>query len=126
MDPLIAGSKDAYADTLKLLLYVPCSPLVANLIIQHESEFSRTLDDTEHLLWLVPYMRRMLPNWMLRMAVDMFPVTSKVGRARDLIAVMHDRAEDIYLAKKCALKFGGNDKLRRTGVAQDLISALSM
>lgn len=91
----------------------------------HTTFISPTLDDTAHLHYLIPYIRRVLPDWVLRMAVDMFPGRSGVGRARNLIDTMSKKAEELYRAKKHALKSDGDDSAKQTGKAKDLISVLS-
>ncbi|TFY60060.1 hypothetical protein EVJ58_g5381 [Rhodofomes roseus] len=103
-DPLITESKDAYADTLKSLL--------PNLDVNLRFQF------------LIPLARQIFPTWLLRVFVNTFSATSNIGRTRDNINEMFERAKEVYASKKRALAAGEAELAKQTAQGKDLVSIL--
>ncbi|KAH9832026.1 cytochrome P450 [Rhodofomes roseus] len=103
-DPLVTESKDAYADTLKSLL--------PNLDVNLRFQF------------LIPLARQIFPTWLLRVFVNTFSATSNIGRTRDNINEMFERAKEVYASKKRALAAGEAELAKQTAQGKDLVSIL--
>ncbi|EPS99477.1 hypothetical protein FOMPIDRAFT_82654 [Fomitopsis schrenkii] len=103
-DPLVEESKDTYADALKAML--------------------PNLDDTARYHFMIPAIQRVVPKWILRAIVDIFPAHTSVGRTRDTVDTMFERAESIYADKKRAFEAGDAAVEKQTGQGKDITSIL--
>ena len=74
---------------------------------------------------MIPAIQRIVPNWILRATVDLFPARTSIGRTRDTVDTMFERAKAIYLDKKRAFAAGATAVAKQTGQGKDITSILS-
>lgn len=74
---------------------------------------------------MIPAIQRVVPKWILRAIVDIFPAHTSVGRTRDTVDTMFERAESIYADKKRAFEAGDAAVEKQTGQGKDITSILS-
>ncbi|KAI0697098.1 cytochrome P450 [Cerioporus squamosus] len=102
-DPLIADTKDEYAEAVKAFI-----PSVAQ---------------TTRYRFIFPYLRYLGPPWFRRILLDMVP-NKKVQRIKNISDIVHTKSKEIFLAKKAAIERGDEELLHTVGEGKDVMSIL--
>lgn len=89
---------------------MPCSPALSAVRLYREP-----LIRTENIV----------PAWLRRAAVDLFPRGTAVHSLKEIIDTMASRSTELYNAKKAAFAKGDTEVLKQIAEGKDIMSVLS-
>ena len=126
-DPLERDSTDPYGHALKNLTYAASThPLMfwpgVNAGLFADSPALQSL-----LIYrkITVVARTLLPTWINRAIVDMFPKGTALHSIKETVDTMSSRSREIYHAKKLALEKGDAEVTKQVAEGKDVMSIFS-